>query len=148
MSKRIILRGLAFSLAASALSLLLPPSGEAQRAKRAVAPAVNPKTAAVREATAEVLRETSELRKLAVLRPVRSGAQSRQQIEQMLIRNLDREMTPEELRLSERVLKKHGMVPADFELRAFLIKLLTEQVAGYYDPKTREFHLADWIELD
>jgi hypothetical protein len=29
-----------------------------------------------------------------------------------------------------------------------MIGLLTEQVAGYYDPKTREFHLADWIDLD
>ncbi|HEV2860777.1 MAG TPA: hypothetical protein VGX48_07225 [Pyrinomonadaceae bacterium] len=148
MSKRIILRGLVLPLAASAAALLLPPAGEAQRAKRAVAPAVNPKTAAVREATAEVLRETSELRKLAVLRPVRSGAQSREQIEQMLVRNLDRETTPEELGLSERELKKLGMVPAEFELRSFLIRLLTEQVAGYYDPKTREFHLADWIDLD
>ena len=148
MSKRIILRGLVLSVAASALALALSPAGAAQRAKRSAAAPVNPKTAAVREATAEVLRETSELRKLAVLRPVRSGAQSREQIEQMLVRNLNRETTPEELRLSERELKRLGMVPADFELRPFLIKLLTEQVAGYYDPKTRELHLADWIDLD
>jgi hypothetical protein len=25
---------------------------------------------------------------------------------------------------------------------------LTEQVAGYYEPKTQEFYLADWIDLD
>ena len=30
----------------------------------------------------------------------------------------------------------------------FLIKLLTEQVAGYYDPKAQQFYLADWIELE
>ena len=41
-----------------------------------------------------------------------------------------------------------GLAPADFQLRPFIIKLLTEQVAGYYDPKTREFYLADWIDLD
>jgi hypothetical protein len=29
-----------------------------------------------------------------------------------------------------------------------MIRMLTEQVAGYYDPKTRDFHLADWIDLD
>jgi hypothetical protein len=45
-------------------------------------------------------------------------------------------------------MKKFGLAPADFQLRPFLIKLLTEQVAGYYDPKSQEFYLADWIDLD
>jgi hypothetical protein len=133
-------------LSALVAALLLPSgAGAGQRAKPA---AVNPKTAAVREATAEVLRETSELRKLPVLRPVRSGAQSREEIEQMLVRNLNESVTPEEMAASEQALKKLGMVPAGFQLRPFLIKLLAEQVAGYYDPKTQEFYLADWIDLD
>jgi hypothetical protein len=140
---------LALALAASALALSLAPAGAAQRAAtRRVPKAVNPKTAAVREATAEVLKETSELRKLPVLRQVRSDAQSRADIEQMLVRNLNRSTTPEELRMSDLELKKLGLVPPDFELRSFMIKLLTEQVAGYYDPRTGEFHLADWIDLD
>ncbi len=63
-----------------------------QRATRSAV--VNPRTAAVREATAEVLRETSEIRKLPVRRRVRSGAQSRAEIEQMLIRNLDGSSKP------------------------------------------------------
>jgi len=29
-----------------------------------------------------------------------------------------------------------------------MLRVLTEQVAGYYDPKSGEFHLADWIDLD
>jgi hypothetical protein len=37
---------------------------------------------------------------------------------------------------------------ARFAYRPFLIKLLTEQVAGYYDPKAQQFYLADWIEID
>jgi hypothetical protein len=149
MSKKIRARRLSSSLlvAALAAALLLTGAGAgaSQRAKPAV---VNPKTAAVREATSEVLRETSELRKLPVLRQVRSGAQSRAEIEQMLVRNLDESVTAEEVRASETTLKKLGMVPQDFHLRPFLIKLLAEQVAGYYDPKTQEFYLADWIDLD
>ncbi len=35
-----------------------------------------------------------------------------------------------------------------FEYRPFIIKLLTEQVAGYYDAKGQEFHLAEWLELE
>jgi hypothetical protein len=45
-------------------------------------------------------------------------------------------------------LRAYGLAPADFAYRAFLIKLLTEQVAGYYDPKAQQFYLADWIELE
>src|SRR5438552_11346890 len=29
-----------------------------------------------------------------------------------------------------------------------MTRLLTERVAGYYEPKTRQFHLADWIDVD
>ncbi|HZB44806.1 MAG TPA: hypothetical protein VE360_06165 [Pyrinomonadaceae bacterium] len=139
--------------AAAAAALLLPlcyTTGDAQSAaRRATRPAVvNPKTAAVRAATAEVLKETSEIRQLPVLRPVRSGAQSREEIEQMLVRNLNENTTPEELRASERTLKKLGLVPPDFQLRPFMLRLLVEQVAGYYDPRTKGFYLADWIDLD
>lgn len=135
-----------FTAAALAALLLASVSGVgAQRAKPA---AVNPKTAAVREATAEVLQETSELRKLPILRPVRSGAQSRAEIEQMLIRNLNENASTEEMHASELVLRKLGLAPADFQLRPFIVKLLAEQVAGYYEPKSQEFFLADWIDID
>ncbi|HYP00332.1 MAG TPA: hypothetical protein VER76_09100, partial [Pyrinomonadaceae bacterium] len=110
--------------------------------------AVNPRSASVMAATAEVLKETSEIRGLGVLRTVKSGAQSRAEIERMLVRNLDEQTTPAELRASELALKKLGLVPANFEMRSFFIALLTEQVAGYYEPKTQEFYLADWIDLD
>ncbi|MBV8858524.1 MAG: hypothetical protein JOZ02_16440 [Acidobacteria bacterium] len=145
MSKRIRAGSWAALAAACACAAALGTGAAAQRAKPA---AVNPKTAAVREATAEVLRETSELRKLPILRPVRSGAQSRAEIEQMIVRNISESESPEETWAKETAMKKFGLAPADFQLRPFLVKLLTEQVAGYYDPKTQEFYLADWIDLD
>jgi hypothetical protein len=123
-------------------------AGRGAAAQGGARPAAASKTAAVRAATAEVLRETSEVRRLAVLRAVRSGAQSREEIERMLVRNLDRDSTPEETRAAELTLKKLGLLPADFRLRPFIVRLLSEQVAGYYDPRTREFYLADWIDLD
>jgi hypothetical protein len=118
------------------------------QSKSAPAVAASSKSATVVAETDAVLRETSEIRDLSILRPVQSGAQSRAEIERMIIKNLNEETTPAELRASELTLKKLGLVPADFALRSFLIKLLTEQVAGYYDPKTRHFYLADWIDLD
>jgi hypothetical protein len=49
---------------------------------------------------------------------------------------------------AEVLLRVFGLAPKDFAYRSFLIKLLTEQVAGYYDPKAQQFYLADWIELE
>ncbi len=120
----------------------------AQTGAAQTATAVNPKSAAVVSATAEVLRETSELRGLSILRSVRSGAQSRDEIERVIIKNLNDTSTPEELRASEIAMKKLGLAPSNFRYREFIVKLLGEQVAGYYDPKTQEFYLADWIDLD
>jgi hypothetical protein len=104
--------------------------------------------AAVVAATDEVLHETSDVRQLSIVRPVKSGTQNREEIERYVISNLNEESSPQRMHASEVTLKKMGLVPQNFDLRSFLIKLLTEQVAGYYNAKTREFYLADWIDLD
>lgn len=119
------------------------PSGHAQTS--ALGPARN---AAIVSTTAAVLKETSELRELSILREVKSGAQSRDDIERMVVKNLDSDTTPAEMHAAEAFLKAFGLAPKEFGYRSFLIKLLKEQVAGYYDPKAQQFYLADWIELE
>ncbi|HEV7683242.1 MAG TPA: hypothetical protein VGO68_14025 [Pyrinomonadaceae bacterium] len=148
MSKRIN-RSLALvfvvALALTGWLVSLVAGVSAQRASVVSAPARN---AAIVAATVEVLKETSEIRELTILRPVPSGAQSRAEIERMLIKNLNDDMTGAEMHATEVSLRKFGLAPRDFEYRPFIIKLLTEQVAGYYDPKARQFYLADWLELE
>jgi hypothetical protein len=112
------------------------------------APSRVAQNAAIISTADAVLKETSEIRELSILRAVKSGAQSRSEIERMIIKNLDSDTTPAEMHASEVLLKAFGLAPVDFAYRSFLIKLLTEQVAGYYDPKAKQFYLADWIEID
>jgi hypothetical protein len=138
---------LLFILALGMATLLAQHDGSVL-AQRANVAGANPRNAAIVTTTAEVLKETSEIRELAILRPVRSGAQSRSEIERMLIKNLNDQMTPAEMHATEVTLRKFGLAPADFDYRSFMIKLLTEQVAGYYDAKAQEFRLADWLELE
>ncbi|HEY6806210.1 MAG TPA: hypothetical protein VI306_21705 [Pyrinomonadaceae bacterium] len=130
------------------ISLLIGVSGVSAKLQR---PAVAPSTArnaAIVATTEAVLKETSDLRELAILRDVKSGAQSRAEIERMVVKNLNTESTPAEMHAAEVVLKAFGLAPKEFNYRPFLVKLLTEQVAGYYDPKAQQFYLADWIELE
>src|ERR1700752_2314600 len=119
------------------------PRSQAQTAATA-----NAQNAAIISTTAAMLKETSELRELSILKAVKSGAQSRTDIERMIIKNLDTDTTPAEMHAAEVLLRAFGLAPKEFAYRAFLIKLLTEQVAGYYDPKAQQFYLADWIELE
>lgn len=128
-------------------SLLVGPSAALVPQAGGIAPRTT-RNAAIVAATVAVLQETSEIRQLAILRPVKSGAQSREEIERMIIRNQTEQTTPAEMHANELALKKLGLVPADFQLRPFIIKLLTEQVAGYYEPRVQRFYLADWIELE
>lgn len=128
----------------------LPPVAAQRGAARTRKSAVqnSARNAAIVSTADAVLKETSEIRELSVLRGVKSGAQSRSQIERMIVKNLDADTTPAEMHATEVVLKAFGLAPPDFAYRSFLIKLLTEQVAGYYDPRARQFYLADWIEID
>jgi hypothetical protein len=107
-----------------------------------------PRNAAIVAATVAILKETSEIRELAILRPVKSGAQSRSEIERMIVRNLNKQTTAAEMNATELALKKLGLAPPGFQYRSFVVKLLSEQVAGYYDPKAQRFYLADWIDLE
>ena len=136
------------TLSQAALSLanskLLTRSG-GQQAPATTSAARN---AALISATDEVLKETSQLRQLSILQPVQSSTQSRADIERMVVKNLDTEMTADEIHAAEVGLKKMGLAPGDFQYRPFMIRLLSEQVAGYYDPKIKQFHLADWIDVD
>src|SRR2546423_2775614 len=150
MSKKIRLQTAALLAVILILATLTTPVTvtRAQAQSAAATVTADAKRAAVVEATTEVLKETSELRQLPILRPVKSDTQSRAEIERFLIKNMDEDTTPAEMHATEVSLKKLGLVPQDFQFRPFIIKLLTEQVAGYYDPKQQEFFLADWIDLD
>jgi hypothetical protein len=96
--------------------------------------------------TDRLIAETSKLRGLAILRPVASRALSRAEIERKVLAIAAEQTTADELRAAELAIKRLGLAPADFDLQATQVQLLTEQIAGLYDPATREFYLADWID--
>ena len=136
------------SLSETERSLRNPKSAGRSEGQQAPATTSAARNAALISATDEVLKETSDLRQLSVLQPVQSSTQSRAEIERMIVKNLDTGMTVAETHAAEIGLKKLGLASADFQYRAFMIRLLSEQVAGYYDPKVKQFHLADWIDVD
>src|SRR5438552_2072570 len=106
-------------------SVLVTGRAAAPPPQHAGATASTARNAAIVATTIAVLKETSEIRELSILRPVKSGAQSRSEIERMVVRNLEDQTTPAEMHATEMALRKLGLVPADFQYRPFVIKLLT-----------------------
>ena len=69
---------------------------------------------------------------------------SRDEVARYLHRKLDDEST-KRLERSEVVLKKFGLLDRSFDLQPFLVSLLTEQIAGFYDSKSKIVNLLDWV---
>src|SRR5215470_5938034 len=95
----------------------------------------------------EILSFDSKETGLPVKHEVKRKLTSRDEVVSYLTKHLNDEDT-QRLRRSELVLKKFGLLPRDFNLQTFLVSLLKEEVAGYYDPKTKTVNLLDWVPME
>ena len=95
----------------------------------------------------EILDFDSKQTGLPIKKEVKRKLTSRDEVVSYLTKHLNDEDT-KRLRRSELVLKKFGLLPRDFNLETFLVALLREEVAGYYDPKTKTVNLLDWVPIE
>jgi hypothetical protein len=119
-------------------------------AQQTVAPAkpVAPSAATNAEFAAaadEVLQQMSEITGLKLLTPLKKSLRSREQIRAYVVDEMKEDKNPAERYAGQRSAEAFGLLPKGFDLDAFTVDLLTEQIAGLYDPKTHEFYVADWI---
>jgi hypothetical protein len=94
----------------------------------------------------EILRFASKDTGLPIKKKVKRTIVSRAQVEKYIDTKFKDDADRIRFERSELVQKKFGLLPRTFDLHSFLVKLLTEQVAGYYDEKTRTMNLLDWNE--
>jgi hypothetical protein len=85
---------------------------------------------------------------LPVKHEVKRQLASREVVVSYLKKNMAEDKDVQRLRRTELVLKKFGLLPKDYDLQSFLVSLLEEQVAGYYDAKTKTVNLLDWVMPD
>jgi hypothetical protein len=96
----------------------------------------------------EVLRFASQDTLLPVKHGVKKAIVSREQVEKYLNEKFETDVDRIRFERSELVLKKFGLLPRDFDLHTFLIKLLAEQIQGFYDEKTKTMNLLDSVDID
>jgi len=94
----------------------------------------------------DILKFVSKDSALPIREDIKRRLVNRDEVVAFIRKHMDEDEDSQRLRRSELVLKKFGLLPRSFDLQPFLIALLREQVAGYYDPKTKSVNLLDWIE--
>jgi hypothetical protein len=93
----------------------------------------------------EVLKDMSEITGWQLKGSLKKSIRSREQIRAYVLKQMDEEKDAKERYASSRTAEAFGLLPKGFDLDSFLVDLLTEQIAGLYDPKAHEFYIADWI---
>ena len=126
----------------------IPPTPPAAKNNEAHTPLTKEQAKELFRSVDEILSFVSEDTKLPVKHTVKRKLITRDEVNRFLREKFEEDEGAKRLARSEIVLKKFGLLDRDFQLRPFMISLLTEQVAGFYDNKTKTVNLLDWIEPD
>src|SRR6202162_3656244 len=121
----------------------------AQKSPAVASPDATKSVAAVEFTAAadEVLTQMSQIIGLTLRTPVKKTLRSREEIRAYVISEMNEDKEPAERYASARSAEAFGLLPKGFDIDSFMVDLLTEQIAGLYDPKAHEFYIADWIPL-
>jgi len=134
-------------IVASLIALLFTVlSGAAQQAAppASLPPPATEQSAEFLQAADEVLLEMSKLLSLPILSPLKKSLRSREEIRAYLLQKMKEDKDANKRYADQKSMEKFGLLPKDYPLEQTLVKVLTEQIAGLYDPDGKEFFIANW----
>ncbi len=73
---------------------------------------------------------------------------TRESVEKYVDKRMRDDKDAQRLEQSRLVLEKFGLLPPGYDLHSEFLRLLGEQVAAYYDPKSKSVNLLDWVQPD
>ena len=147
-----------FAVVAALLVICALPTHSWAAAQAAGSPAPQPGAAAPTEtritpqqakelfhSVSEILAFASNDTKLPMRHEVKRRLITRDQVQKYVLDKFHDDKDAKRMQREEIVLKKFGLLDRDFHLQPFLVSLLTEQIAGFYDNKTKTVNLLDWV---
>jgi hypothetical protein len=143
----VVLAVVAMSVIAGAQQTTVP-QGQDSAPSEAQTPMTKEQAKELFRSVDEILSFVSTDTKLPIEHGVKRKLISRDEVNRYLREKFDEDEGAKRMERSEIVLKKFGLLDRDFHLRSFLLSLLTEQIAGFYDNKTKTVNLLDWIKPD
>jgi hypothetical protein len=126
------------------------PAGEAARATPAPQDTIiSPKEAKeLFRSVDEILQFASQDTDLPIKHKVKRRLTKRDEVQSYIEKSMKDDKDAKRLERSSAVLKKFGLLPRNFDLSTFLVAMLREQVAGYYDVKTKTVNLLNWLDVE
>jgi hypothetical protein len=100
------------------------------------------------QAADQVLADMSKILDLPILEPLKKSLRSKAEIREYLVQEQAQDETPAQRYADDKALEAFGLIPKGFPLDSFMLDVMTDQVAGMYDPKAKEFYIANWIAID
>ena len=94
----------------------------------------------------ELIKFASDETGLPIRSEVKRTLTTRAEVEKYLTDKFAEDEDAKRMQRGEIVLKKFGLLDRDFNLKPFMLSLLKEQIAGYYDSKTKTVYMLDWID--
>ena len=95
-----------------------------------------------------ILRFVSQDTGLPIEHHVKRNLITRESMEKYIDKRMRDDKDAQRLEQSRLVLEKFGLLPQGYDLHGEFLRLLAEQVAAYYDPKTKSVNLLDWVPPD
>ena len=96
----------------------------------------------------QILQFVSQDTGLPIEHKVKRNLITRESVEKYVDKRMKDDKDEKRLEQSRLVLQKFGLLPPGYDLHAEFLRLLGEQVAAYYDPKTKSVNLLDWVQPD
>ena len=73
---------------------------------------------------------------------------TKEQVHDFLVKQFEDERSQADLTAQQILLRRLGLVPENFDLRALMLDLYTEQIVGFYDPETKKLYVVDGAKPD
>jgi len=96
----------------------------------------------------EILQFVSQDTGLPIEHKVGRKLVTREEVEHYVDKRMKDDKDAKRLEEAQLVLEKFGLLPKGYDLHAEFVRLMAEQVAAYYDPKTQSVNLLDWLPAD
>lgn len=95
-----------------------------------------------------IAQQVAEIRGLPLTHPIKKGIKRRDELRDVLVAKLAEEVSDDQIEAEGMVYKRLGLIPQDLDYKKVLLDVLSEQIAGFYDQKTKELYVMQGIPMD
>lgn len=114
-----------------------------------------PETHITKEQAKELFRSVDEILHfvsvdtlMPIEHKVKRNLITREEVEKYVDKRMKDDKDTKRLEQAKLVLSKFGLLPRGYDLHAEFLRLMSEQVAAYYDPRSQSVNMLDWLPPD